>query len=334
MIGATAAAAWAPGQQCSTRRAATTTHPGRDNLKNRLRFATSPCSLRPIDMTTNFYGRGVLVTGGSQGIGLALARLLVSKGARVCIAARDEARLREVCAKLTAEFPDQPAPLHVSMDMRDPASIAKGAAWVRSQMPELDVLVNNAGFCIPGYFDELTDEDHVALLEVNYLGPVRLIRALAPHFMERRRGTIVNVTSMLGFMGLFGFGAYAASKFALAGYSECLRQDLLPYGVHVMLCYPPTTDTPGLARENERKPREAWALEGKSKPYTPEQVAAQIVDGIAKKSVTVHFGLENAMIWRAQRWIPGVMRTVLDSTLHGLWKKSGTERRTVNKDHG
>jgi NAD(P)-dependent dehydrogenase (short-subunit alcohol dehydrogenase family) len=164
--------------------------------------------------------------------------------------------------------------------------------------------LNNAGFAIPGYIEQLTEQDYETMLQVNYLGAVRTIKALLPHFMECRAGSIVNLTSMLGFMGTFGYAAYAGSKFALSGYTECLRQDLLPFGISVHLCYPPTTKTPGLDKENEVKPPEAWAVEGKSRAFSPDDVATALLDGVRKKRFHILVGSDSSLIWRAQRFAP------------------------------
>ena len=136
--------------------------------------------------------------------------------------------------------------------------------------------------------------------------------SVLPGMMAQRSGVIANVTSMLGFMGSFGYAAYAGSKHALCGYTECLRQDLLPFGISVHLCYPPTTKTPGLDKENEIKPPEAWAIEGKSRAFTPEDVARALLHGIRRKRFHILVGTDSAFIWRMQRFAPWVVRWVTE----------------------
>jgi 3-dehydrosphinganine reductase len=179
------------------------------------------------------------------------------------------------------------------------------------------------------------------MLAVHYLGPVRLIRAFLPHFIARRAGCIVNVTSMLGFMGMFGYSAYAASKYALAGYTECLRQDLVPFGIRVHLCYPPTTRTPGLARENLIKPPETWAIEGHSKAFEPDRVASAILSGIERGRFHILVGFDSWLIWLGQRLVPGLVRLFTDRVLVRHLRQHGDGRARLGartepqlSDHG
>jgi short-subunit dehydrogenase len=153
------------------------------------------------------------------------------------------------------------------------------------------------------------------MMAVNYFGPMRLVRACLPHFIQQGGGRIVNVTSMLGFMGTFGYSAYCASKYALSGFTEALRQDALPFGVRVHLCYPPTTNTPGLERENRDKPPEAWAIEGKSRAFSAAQVARELLGGIRAGKFHVLIGWDSWFIWIAQRFTPWLVRLVIDRVL-------------------
>jgi len=264
----------------------------------------------------SFAGWRALVTGGSSGIGLELARALVRDGARVCIAARDEQRLAAAVRELTACVPaGGVAPCFVALDVTSPAAIGSGLKAVLAALGGLDLLVNNAGYASPGYIDELDDRVYVDMMAVNYLGPMRLSRECLRHFIAQGGGRIVNVTSMLGFMGTFGYSAYCASKYALSGYTEALRQDALPFGVRVHLCYPPTTTTPGLERENQSKPPEAWAIEGKSRAFSAAQVAAAVLGGVRAGKFHVLVGWDSWLIWVAQRFAPGLVRWVIDRTL-------------------
>lgn len=268
------------------------------------------------DKVRSFAGWRALVTGGSSGIGLELSRALVREGALVCIAARDEARLRAAVEELAAAAPAGAArPCYVVMDVTSPEAIARGVRAAIGALGGLELLVNNAGYALPGYIDELSDRAYVEMMGVNYFGPMRLSRQCLQHFMAQGQGRIVNVTSMLGFMGTFGYSAYSASKYALAGFTEALRQDALPFGVRVHLCYPPTTKTPGLERENHDKPPEAWAIEGKSRVFSAAEVAAAILRGVKAGRFHVLVGLDSWFIWLAQRYVPWLVRWVVDRVL-------------------
>lgn len=257
----------------------------------------------------SFAGWRALITGGSSGIGLELARALVQEGARVCIAARDERRLAAAVQELGASA------CFVVMDVSVSESIERGVEAAIQALGGLDLLVNNAGYALPGYIDELGDDAYVDMMAVNYFGAMRLSRACLAHFMARGGGRIVNVTSMLGFMGTFGYSAYCASKYALSGFTEALRQDALPFGVRVHLCYPPTTNTAGLERENRDKPPEAWAIEGKSRAFSAAHVARELLAGVRAGKFHVLIGWDSWFIWIAQRFAPWLVRLVIDRVL-------------------
>jgi 3-dehydrosphinganine reductase len=264
----------------------------------------------------SFAGWRVLITGGSSGIGLELGRALVREGALVCIAARSEERLTAAVTELGAAVPPGGrAPCFVRMDVANAESVVSGVNSVLAALGGLDLLVNNAGYALPGYIDELTDRAYVEMMEVNYFGAMRLSRQCLSHFIAQGSGRIVNVTSMLGFMGTFGYSAYCASKYALAGFTEALRQDALPFGVRVHLCYPPTTNTPGLERENRDKPAEAWAIEGKSRAFSSADVAKQLLSGVRAGRFHVLIGWDSWFIWIAQRFAPWLVRLVVDRVL-------------------
>jgi 3-dehydrosphinganine reductase len=262
----------------------------------------------------SFRGWRALVTGGSSGIGLALAKALVRDGAHVCILARDAARLEEAEAELRALAPGAKV-CHVALDVAQGEAIPAAVQRAVEQLGGLDLLLNNAGYAQPGYVDELPDDAYVQMMAVNYFGPMRLSRACLPYFVQQGAGRIVNVTSMLGFMGTFGYAAYCASKYAISGYTEALRQDVLPFGVRVHLCYPPTTQTPGLERENRDKPPEAWAIEGKSRVFSCDQVASSILRGVRAGKFQIVVGFDSWVIWFAQRLVPWLVRWVVDRVL-------------------
>jgi NAD(P)-dependent dehydrogenase (short-subunit alcohol dehydrogenase family) len=264
----------------------------------------------------SFEGWKVLITGGSSGIGFALAEALIREGANVCIAARDSARLAQACGELAKQVRAHgQAPTYVTLDVTSASDLGEAMARAVATLGGIDLLINNAGYAQTGYFDALPDDVFTNMMAVNYFGPMRLCRAALPYFRAQGYGRIVNVTSMLGFMGTFGYSAYCASKHALAGFTECLRQDLLPFNIRVHLAYPPTTLTPGLERENADKPPEAWAIEGKSKAFTKEQVAAAMLSGMRRGKFHLLAGFDSWFIWVVQRVAPWLVRRVTDAVL-------------------
>jgi 3-dehydrosphinganine reductase len=276
----------------------------------------------------SFDGARVVITGGSRGIGLATAQQLAAQGAQVCIAARTERMLEEARAAIVAKVPSAQGRVHaVALDVREDTSVEAGVARALERLGGLDLLVNNAGYAAPGYLDQVPLRSFEDMLQVNYLGTVRTVRAALPHLIRQGHGHIVNVASMLGFMGMLGYSAYAGSKFAVAGFTECLRQELRPRGIGVSICYPPTTRTPGLERENQSKPAATWALEGSSRAFAPDEVARAIVRGVQRGQYEILVGLDSALVWRLQRHSPPVLRWLLDRMLTKHLRSTGGELR-------
>lgn len=269
-------------------------------------------------------GRKAFVTGGSSGIGLAVAKQLVLEGADVVIAARGAERLDaavvelRAVAKRSGQIVDR-----VSVDVTDRAAVRKAAEEATALLGSVDLLIANSGFARTGTALDLPDEAYDVMIQTNYMGHVNVVRAFLPHMVAQRRGHIALVTSMLGFMSFYGYSAYAASKFAIVGFAESLRQEMLPHGVEVSIFYPPTTDTPGLEEENRDKPPETWAIEGMSQAFTAEDVAKSLLVGIAGGRFVQLVGMDSWLIYTAYRFIPGVVRWVLDFQLKRHLAKKG-----------
>lgn len=217
----------------------------------------------------------VLVTGGSSGIGRAIAKMLVDAGARVAITGRDQRRLDEAAAALKA-FP-------IRADVSNEADVERTFREVLGKFGHLDVLINNAG---AGHFKTLVEMDRSkfdAVFATNVTGAMLMAREAAKHFIERKSGNIVNICSTASLRGAANGTAYYASKFALRGMTECWRAELRPYNVRVFLVNPSEVITnfgaaAGLAqKDNPTKLRGediAWmikgALEMNDRGFTPE----------------------------------------------------------------
>lgn len=173
-----------------------------------------------------------LVTGGSAGLGLAIAQALVSGGARVTIAARDRARLDASRQALGGE-----ACLAIAADMTSQADCERMVSETLAARGRLDVLVNCAGRSARGQAAETTAEQFAELIEVNFLSAVRATRAALPHLVASR-GHVVFIGSLASKAAARHLGAYPASKFPLAAYAQQLRLELADQGLHTLLVCP------------------------------------------------------------------------------------------------
>jgi NAD(P)-dependent dehydrogenase (short-subunit alcohol dehydrogenase family) len=188
-----------------------------------------------------------VVTGGSRGLGLVLARELVSEGARVAICARDEAELDRARTQLERSGADV---LPVVCDVTSRDQVDAMLARVRERLGPVDILINNAGVIQVGPMEEMTAEDYENALRVHFWGPLFTTLGVLPEMRRRRAGRIVNIASIGGKISIPHLLPYSASKFALVGFSEGLRGSLARDGIYV------TTVCPGLMRTGS--PRNAW----------------------------------------------------------------------------
>lgn len=276
----------------------------------------------------DFYrGKSVYITGGSSGIGLEAAKLCAAAGANVAISARGQERLDAALSTLKAlaavgggnhcaqKF------LAIACDVSDPAASQRAADQVIQTFNGCDVVIANAGVAQSTRVLETEAEVYERMMRINYFGTVHAVRAFLPYMFGKHAGHIGVVSSMLGFMGVYGYTAYAPSKFAQVGFVECLRQECVDFGVSVTLLYPPDTDTPQLVEESRLKPPETKAIAGNVKVMTPEAVAEALLGGIAKKKLHVVPSGMGKFTHFMKRHLPGVVNWVIDSDLEKYRKK-------------
>lgn len=254
-------------------------------------------------MSDYYRGKSAWVMGGSQGIGLAVARLLAERGALLTLCARHEELLQQQATELSARWK--------AFDVADPAAV-EGA--IRSLLYEQGApafVFNCAGLALPGYLEDLSWQDIERMTNVNYLGTAAVCRAVLPALLAVRGGHIVNTSSLGGFMGLFGYTAYCGSKYAVMGFSEALRREVRGQGVRVSVLCPPNTRTPGLMAENLRKPPEVLATEEKVQVLEPEQVAKYMLGVLPSDPFLVIPSFDGRLAQRLTRWAPWLLDVFL-----------------------
>jgi short-subunit dehydrogenase len=207
-------------------------------------------------------GSRALVTGASSGIGRELAKELAARGVALAISARRRSLLEQLAQEISADGGAEPAVLAADLSQRGVARAL--AADAEAALGRIDVLVNNAGGGVGGRIATVGDRDEAReAFETNYWSPLALINAMVPAMADRGRGAVVNVTSMAQVSTWPGFGAYAATKAALAVATETLAMELGDSGLHVMEVVPGPVDTavqgetrlaPGIERMLDRTP--------------------------------------------------------------------------------
>lgn len=235
-------------------------------------------------MPRNFHNQHVIITGGSSGIGRAIARLLTQRGANVSIIARRQELLDETLAELEALRENQSQSLMShSADLTEWEQAQKAITDLSANGHPPDILINAAGFAHPGYFEELPLDVFRTTMDIDYFGTVHTTKAVVPTMMERRSGHIVNFSSLAGFLPVFGYTAYSPAKYAVRSFSEVLRSELKPYGIHISIVFPTDTATPQLDYENRFKPLETLRISETSQVMAVDQAAQAIVRGIERQ---------------------------------------------------
>jgi NAD(P)-dependent dehydrogenase (short-subunit alcohol dehydrogenase family) len=173
-----------------------------------------------------------LITGCSTGFGRELAKQLLEKGERVVVTARDASKVRDL-----VEINEKNA-LAVALDVTDVLQVKAAVEKAEARFGRIDVLVNNAGFGYFGSIEESEEREVRAMFEANFWGLSAMTRAVLPLMRGRRSGTIVNISSIGGFVGNPGVGFYNATKFAVNGFSEALKKEVEPLGIKVLLVQP------------------------------------------------------------------------------------------------
>ena len=195
--------------------------------------------------------QAALVTGGSSGIGLAIAQSLVDAGMRVVVVGRNRARLRAAAGELLAgvqgrsdERGATSPVLAVSADVSKPGDVRRAVQQALARFGRIDLLVNNAGISGRGRVEDLSERDWDRVFSVNLRGAFLCTRAVLPSMKRQRRGYIVNISSLAGKIGMAGSAAYCASKFGLVGLSQSIGEEGVPWNIRATAICPAYVNTP------------------------------------------------------------------------------------------
>jgi len=245
-------------------------------------------------MTRELGGKRILLTGASGGIGSATAKDLSRAGARLVLASRNEATLRELAGRLGGA-------VAVPTDLTVPAERERLVAAAVHALGGLDILINNAGIGSWGHFASSSEDIVRRVMEVNFFAPIELTRLALPHLTNGNQPCVVNVTSMCGRKGMPAWPEYSASKFALVGMSEAWRGEFARFDVDTLTIVPGMTDS-GF--------RENWIrTDGKAElkfeaGMTPADVAAGIVKAIRTNKTETTLGSEARRLLRFNKYFP------------------------------
>ena len=227
-------------------------------------------------------GKSIIVTGGSRGLGLDLARQLADRGAKIAIFARDADEMKRALGDVRTRG----TAIAVQCDVTDREDVDRAVAIVRQSFGRVDAIINDAGVIGVGPHEAMTEADYDRAMRTHFYGPLHLILAVLPEMEQRRDGRIVNISSIGGKIAVPHLVPYTASKFALTGLSEALRTELAACNVFV------TTVIPGLMRTGSPRNADfkgqpdaeyAWFMTSDNTPglsVNPADIAERILDAM------------------------------------------------------
>ncbi len=281
----------------------------------------------------HFRNKTVLITGGSRGLGLEMARLFAAEGARLVLCARDAEELERARTELEARGADV---LTVTCDVTDRGEVDAMLARVRERFGHVDVLINNAGVIQVGPMELMTLDDYESAMKIHFWAPLYLTLAVLPEMRTRKEGRIVNIASIGGKVSVPHLLPYNASKFALVGLSEGLRAELAKDGIVV------TTVCPGLMRTGSH--RKAYFKGQNETEYTlfsiidalpiastgSERAARQVVNACRRGEAELIFPVQAVLAEKVHALFPGLTADLLGIVNRMLPGPGGigTETRT------
>jgi 3-dehydrosphinganine reductase len=263
-----------------------------------------------------------LITGGSSGIGLHIAALLVQRGESVTLLARDTAKLENARHVLQSQYPHS-RPIHIiAADVCDFAALNADVMACIATQGAIDTLIASAGMITPGNFLDQSVTDFDLQIKTNLLGVANAIRAVYPSMIAAGAGRIMIVSSGAALLGIPGYASYCASKYGLRGLAAALRLEAKPKGVSVSICFPPDTDTPQFRQEIAQRGPETKLFLGPPKPWPVETVANRILKGMDARDGEIFFGFGMMMLDK----LGPIIRPVLEKAYERRNKKNHTKK--------
>jgi 3-dehydrosphinganine reductase len=265
-------------------------------------------------------GKNIIITGGSSGLGKALARRLAQKRGNLALIARDMTKLEATREELQGIMsPAQKVSIY-SCDVSDYPSVDKTMAAIVDELGLPHVLINSAGILREGYFEKVPLQTFQEVMDINYFGTLHCIKAVLPYFKRQGEGWIVNICSIAGRFGVFGYSAYCSSKYAVLGLSEALRCELKPQNIRLQVVCPPEFESPMVDEINKYRTPENLKHVHTMPVLDAEAVADAVINGMDKGRYLTIPGRMTRLLDLANRLLPAISRQVVDFQIKSVYK--------------
>ncbi|MES0488778.1 MAG: SDR family NAD(P)-dependent oxidoreductase [Leptospirales bacterium] len=266
----------------------------------------------------NLANKNFVITGGSKGIGKAIAMDLARLGANIALLARKKNDLQTAQKEIKKMYPNVKVSIFPT-DISVHNQVKKTAKALKKEMGELDGLINNAGISYSETFENQPVKAFADTSAIKYLGNIYMTRECLPFI--KNGGYISYTASVLAYMGLYGYTSYVGPNYAILGFAESLAQEVMERNIHVCVLCPPDTETPGYEKENKTKPYETMKISETAKLMSPEGVAKKFLIKMFKGKFFITVNFESIMLYRLSRLLPGFFRWYLKYTIRAIQKK-------------
>lgn len=265
--------------------------------------------------------KNVYIVGGSEGIGLETAKILAGMDANILIFSRNEEKLRDAVEKIESNrVSDTQKFSYLPLDITDNDGVISIMETAAKDFGAVDILINSAGRARPRPVESIDYSQFDETMKTNLYGIRNTVAAVLP-YLKGKGGMIVNVSSMVGFVGVFGYTDYAASKFGVIGFSEALKSEVKWHNIDVCVLCPPDTDTPGYAEEMKTKPPETREISSTAKIRSAGYVAKILVKGMKKKKFLIIPGFDSKLTYFTKHLAPSLVDFFMDIQVKKARKK-------------
>jgi 3-dehydrosphinganine reductase len=267
-----------------------------------------------------FNGSVIVITGGSSGLGKALAQRFVKAGATLALIARDKSKLERTKDELSVTCTTGQKVEIFPCDVSDYTQVDDSLNRISESIGLPDILINSAGILREGYFEKVPLSTFREVMDINYFGVLNCTKAMMPFFRKKGGGCIVNISSLGGKIGTFGYTAYCSSKFAVVGLTDTLRAELKPMNIKFHLVCPGEFESPMVDDLNTYRTTENRFVTHTVPVLPLDAVADEVIKGIQKNRYLIIPGFIGWFLEMTGRWFPSMSRIIIDYQISRVYK--------------